>query len=326
MIWLDWFCRMHANNYVPIAERTDDPRRDLAMSTWIYFVNYLREDPNDVKPRPLDYYWYTALHPFTASFLPSEAKRPNAKPPPEPLGLVLTRPTAALLANAKPPADDSSWRSALGERTAYIDVPHGAVRIGDTLQLRAIFVRKMQNPYVDQSMVIAVVTDRGSEQGRGRMLALLQGADGRVVPALDESRKPLTELSLLPPFTKFEIEPLAREQTVDFLRLALAYHFFGPKEAQEAVSATPTHRLNQGKPRKDESLFAMMRLEPAKDRLGRPTESMAAIWSLTTRQEVSGHFKLQPYGPGLTLRRLIWVPPYSRGPEDAPTKAHAHRV
>jgi hypothetical protein len=65
------------------------------------------------------------------------------------------------------------WRA-----TAYIDVPHGAVRIGDALQLRAIFLRKMPTTEVDQFVVIAVVTDRGSEQGRGRMVAVLQGSEG----------------------------------------------------------------------------------------------------------------------------------------------------
>jgi hypothetical protein len=42
--------------------------------------------------------------------------------------------------------------------------------------------------------------------------------------------------------------------------------------------------------------------------------------SLTARQEVSGHFKLQPHGPGASLRKLIWVTAYDRGPEGAPVK------
>jgi hypothetical protein len=108
-----------------------------------------------------------------------------------------------------------------------------------------------------------------------------------------------------------EIEQLVREQTTDFLRLALAYHFFGPQDVQEPVAATPTNRLVQGKPRKDESLFAMVRLQPARDRLGRLSESNPSPgWCLTTRQEVTGHFKLQPHGAGSALRKLIWVAPY----------------
>ncbi|HTW72564.1 MAG TPA: hypothetical protein VME47_21990 [Acetobacteraceae bacterium] len=327
MIWLDWYCRMHANTFVPAEERMDDPRRDLAMSAWIYFATYLREDPKLLRPRPIDFHWYSALTPFVVPFLPPEAARPGAVPPPEPLGLVLTRPTAALLAGAKPPIDDKPWISALEGRTVYIDVPHGAARIGETLQLRAIFLRKMQSSGPEQFVAIGVVTDRGSEQGVGRMVAVLRAVDGKVLPALDEGGNPLTELDLLPPFTEEGTEQFAREQTADFLRLTLAYHLFGPRDVQERVSTTPTNRLNQGKPRKDESLFAMVRLQPARDRLGRPVEPNATSgWSLTTQQEVTGHFKLQPHGPGSALRKMIWVAPYNRGPEGASTKPHAYRI
>ena len=325
MIWLDWYCRMHSDTFVPPEERMGDPRRDLAMSTWIYFATYVRENPDLAGPQPLDYHWYSALTPFVVPFLPPEAKRPGAEQPPEPLGLVLTRQTAALLSDAKPPSDDASWMAALGDRTVYIDVPHGAVRVGDAFQLRAIFVRKLRNSLGNQRLMIAVVTDRGSEQARGRMLAILDG-EGRCVPAFDESREPLTELALLPPFTDLSTESIARARTADFFRLTLAYHFFGPKETHEPIAVTASSRLLQGKPRKDESLFAMVRLQLARDRLGRPEGSISTTWSLTTRQEVSGHFKLQPHGPGATLRKMIWVAPYDRGPEEAPAKAHAHRI
>ena len=198
MIWLDWYCRMHSDTFVPPDERMGDPRRDLAMSTWIYFATYFRENPDLSAPRPLDFHWYSMLKPFIVPFLLPEATRPGAKKPPEPLGLVLTRQTAALLSDAKPPSDDASWMAALGDRSVYIDVPHGAVRVGDTLQLRAIFLRKLLSSSGDQLMLIAVVTDRGSEQARGRMFAVLDG-NGHPVPALDDRRIPLTELGILPP-------------------------------------------------------------------------------------------------------------------------------
>jgi hypothetical protein len=70
----------------------------------------------------------------------------------------------------------------------------------------------------------------------------------------------------------------------------------------------------------------MVSLQPARGRLGRPAGSMSASWSLATQQEVAGHFKLQPHGTGLTLRKLIWVAPYRRGSEDAPHRPHAYRV
>ena len=52
----------------------------------------------------------------------------------------------------------------------------------------------------------------------------------------------------------------------------------------------------------------------------------SAGWPLTARQEVSGHFKLQPHGPGGSLRRLIWVDAYERGPDDAAVRPRAVRL
>jgi hypothetical protein len=71
------------------------------------------------------------------------------------------------------------------------------------------------------------------------------------------------------------VEPVARANTADFLRLTLAYHFFGPKEIRTPIAVTSSNRLVQGRPRKDESLFAMVRLQPAGDRLGRPADSFS---------------------------------------------------
>jgi hypothetical protein len=35
---------------------------------------------------------------------------------------------------------------------------------------------------------------------------------------------------------------------------------------------------------------------------------------------VKGHPRLQPCGPGRTDRKLIWISPYPKGPNDAPFK------
>jgi hypothetical protein len=36
-------------------------------------------------------------------------------------------------------------------------------------------------------------------------------------------------------------------------------------------------------------------------------------WELTVRVLVTGHWKNQPYGPGSSLRKLIWIEPYWKG-------------
>ncbi len=41
---------------------------------------------------------------------------------------------------------------------------------------------------------------------------------------------------------------------------------------------------------------------------------------------VSGHFRKQPCGPGRTKRRLIFIPPYIKGPEGAPMIEKVYRV
>src|SRR5687767_5789372 len=86
----------------------------------------------------------------------------------------------------------------------------------------------------------------------------------------------------------------------------------------KAVGGRPPHQ----------ALFSMVRLSASGDRLGRPPRAAGAGpgWVLTSQQEVSGHFKLQPHGPGGALRKLIWVDAYERGPEDRLAKPRAVRL
>jgi hypothetical protein len=334
MTWFDWFCRQASGTLLPDF-RCSDPRRGMA----IYVVQgreALRHGAIPGSDR-LESIWYAALFPFVAPFLPSEAVPQLTKQErtPRPLGLMLTRATANLLSSARPPTGgDVHWRHALGERRAvYIDVPHGAVLLGarpdgsDVLQLRAIFMLPCTSHELGEPTVfVALLTDPGSERPRGRLCSLIK-PDGPAL-AVTGVREFVTQVdqTLKAPFVDPSTEVRIRERAADFLRLVLAYYCFGPAEAREAIAATSTERLRNGKPRKGESLFAMTQLQPAGDRLGRPAMSVPLSWSLTARQEVSGHFKLQSHGPGGSLRRLIWIDPYERGPEDAPIKPRALRV
>jgi hypothetical protein len=45
---------------------------------------------------------------------------------------------------------------------------------------------------------------------------------------------------------------------------------------------------------------------------------------LSVQSLISGHYKMQPYGPQRSLRKLIWLEPYWRGPEDAPIPIRPH--
>jgi hypothetical protein len=276
----------------------------------------------------------TMLVPFVAEFVPPGASLPlEGNKPARPLGLLLTRSTANLLSAANPISiSDDLWRNKLGpDRAVYVDIPHGAILMdaggdtGDIVQLRAILAApypSRDNP--GRTLFIAQMTDRGSERGRGRIGGVLM-PDGSISRFGSPTMASAADWTMKPPFAHSMLERAVLGHAGTFLRLVLAYHFFGPEEAREAVAATPPERLRTGKPRKDESLFALTRLR-ASDDVGRPTSTISSSWSLTTRQEVMGRFKLQAYGPQRSLRRMIWVDPYQRGPEDAPIRPEGLRV
>jgi len=87
----------------------------------------------------------------------------------------------------------------------------------------------------------------------------------------------------------------------------------------------PGEKLRNGKLRKEESRFALTRLHASSD-VGRPKSTIRDSWSLAARHEVAGHFKLQPYGPRHSLRRLICIEGYERGPAGAPVKPRAYMI
>ena len=258
--------------------------------------------------------------------------------------MLLTRETAALLADADPPAED--WRHRTfgagpgqdGLSGVYVDVPHGALLVGPKLQVRAIFAVPQMQTAEDGSfrwtggvLVHGLVTPAGSEHETGAVFAAVEPDDelglvlmesGSVVGGVDLGEAAATEAEW------FNVYSRVMEHSVRFLRLALAFHRYGPGEAREALGRTPRDRAaaNNFRPRKGESLFVMTRLAAPANRLGRPPRAEAGGWNLVARQEVSGHFKLQPHGPAGSLRKLIWVEGYARGPDDAPRKPRAVRI
>jgi hypothetical protein len=269
------------------------------------------------------------------------------------LGLILRRETADMLADAAPPAADLWRRRVFGVQPegsglggVYIDIPHGALRLGGDLQLRALFATpgRTVEDYANANrgalqtgtvLVAAVITAQGSDRPKGLVFAVVDEEDRvRIVSLPDTSptgflnadEEHLGEIKSRDAAGLFN---LFYERTVGFLRLVLAYYHYGPAEARSEIRVTSPARFarNQGRPRTGESIFAMVRLAAPTDRLGRPRPINSSTgWVLTAQQEVAGHFKLQPHGPAQTLRRLIWVESYQRGPSDAPSKPHGVRV
>lgn len=261
------------------------------------------------------------------------------------VGILLTRETASLLSDADPPKGE--WRrltfgSEVGQEGLsgiYVDIPHGALRVGATLQIRTLFAipsRRQGESDGDELcwtggvIVHALVTKLGSEHECGSIYVVVDADDTLTLAAVDD-QTPLGGI-LAEEATDDKVWTALYtgvvEHAVRFLRLVLAYRRYGPRDKLGVVGQTrPDDAMrNQVRPRKNESLFAITRLDAASDRLGRSAQKMPASWSLTARQEVSGHFRLQPYGPGAQLRRLMWIEAYTRGPESAPIKPRALRL
>jgi hypothetical protein len=49
-------------------------------------------------------------------------------------------------------------------------------------------------------------------------------------------------------------------------------------------------------------------------------------WHLRALHTVRGHITHQPYGPGRSKRKVIWIQPYPRGPKDGDVAAHIYKA
>ncbi len=336
LTWLDWYCRQLARAADAAARQLvgEDPRR-------LAFVVSLDEFGRaDKRAGPHGYdpegaiNWWRCFIPFVGAF-----GRPEFDPPPEaienPLGLVLTRSTAALLSDARPPVVAWEELAPTPRNPVYVELPHGALKIGADLELRAILARhaniRTRPDAVFEPMTIAaaVVTKQGSDRPVG-----IYYIKASAVPAgyVDILYTPDRSHPIGWRDTILDYETMRRvcAKTNDLLQVTLCYYYFGPQNIREEIASSPravVERRN-GFPRKTESLFALTRLHPAPDRLGRPEAPGAenAGWSLTERQTVAGHFKLQAYGPKWSERRMIWIGSYQRGPLDAPERPKAVKI
>ena len=102
----------------------------------------------------------------------------------------------------------------------------------------------------------------------------------------------------------------------------------------------PKGRETIGKPRRKDSIEARRNAKPHDVTVVNLRRAMAEQGhsdlgddateserrSYSHRWLVSGHFRNQAYGPGHSLRKVIWIPPHLRGPEDAPLGKTVYRA
>ena len=331
LTWLDHICRA-GFNFADAAKHGGDPRRAFALvvGDFIQAASTGHAPFQDI----LDEIFYLSLMPILAPYLPGDAIMTfDGVPPDRPLGIVLTRETANLLSGAGSiEISDATWRERVGARqVVYVDIPHGALTFnidgdrGEVIELRAILAVPFFPPDMPgHTQFIVQLTERGTERGRGRVAGVLC-PDGEIRLSAGDKSGAAVDFTIQAPFAHPLLHKAVLGRAGTFLRLVLAYYFFGPPEVRQLIPATSVERLRSGKPRNGESLFAMTRLHPSA-KLGRPAHTIPAAWSLSDRQEVTGHFKLQAYGPRWAERRLIWVCGYERGPGDAPLRPKGVQV
>lgn len=221
-------------------------------------------------------------------------------------------PLIRTLADARSPADREGYLDrALAEGgTWYIDLPHKSVLLGDT-EVRAVFLMPaLKAGY----RVTAVLTHPATNTIKGRMLWPLGNPDGNYGYTLTGARL-----------------GTAAEQVNDLVRLLVLYRAATDRDQRTELPRMDAQQLDRSprripQNRKKTSLFRVERLAAPADQLGRRLTAGQAAWTLGWRTEVSGHFKLQPHGVGRSLRKLIWIDSYQRGPEDAPHKVTLERL
>lgn len=86
------------------------------------------------------------------------------------------------------------------------------------------------------------------------------------------------------------------------------------KEARQIIERLK--KLHSGKKRENlkEKLRGMH--QNRRTVLGRSVTAQRGGWHLTVRVRVRGHWRNQPHGPGRSLRRLQWIEPFWRGPDN----------
>ncbi len=204
MTWLDWFVRQRAElaRTRRLAEGRPMPRTvGGAEDAFADFAEEVEAGASgvDTTSNRAQALFCRCLAPFLQGFLP---RAQRGRDPDPALGLVLTRETADLLSDADPPATDAWRQRVFGARpdgdclgAVYVDVPHGALRLEESLQLRAL----LAVPWTDHPgavgeagqrdeviLVAMVITALGSERPQGVLFGAVD-VDGVLGVTLPDS-------------------------------------------------------------------------------------------------------------------------------------------
>lgn len=213
----------------------------------------------------------------------------------------------------------------------YIEVAEGAFRLGQTHQLRAVFVYRVPrpdrymgprslDPYVpdasDQLRIFAVAGAIGG-LACARASWVVGSQSGRGDDLFHELLRHRHHESGL------QFDSLVTE-IEDLVWLTLAYAAVAQPDRREILPMATINREgrlpNRAARRRQRrlSLFRVERLRAPADNFGRRVQiNNQEGWQLGRRVRVRGHFKMQRHGTEGRLRKLIFVASHCRGPLDA---------
>lgn len=242
--------------------------------------------------------------------LPGTREVPNW---PRATALAPTRGLVHWLAGADAPDDGGEAERLLRQRSLYVDLPDGALLVGPWT-VRAMMTMVSDHPNLSVALVL---TPRGSN----RAVAVLEwmlghsgSPHGATIVDVDAAE--------------------ACHQAEQFLRLLVLYGSVADADRRGNIPHMPAEQQRANPRRaaqraKKFSLFRVQTLDTpreAADLPRAPRQPLGDGHRLDVRVAVRPHFRWQAHGPRWTLRKLILIDGFWRGPEDGRVRAPIVRL
>jgi hypothetical protein len=205
--------------------------------------------------------------------------------------------------------ESNFWLEQLKGSAWYIDLPHNSLLVGENLQARAIFSLPSNE---GNSVVMNTILTR---PGSNKMMARLSWIWGE---------RPVAGFTL----TDVDVDAV-RDCIENLTALALLYKAIAGTEQgtdvpHKCANDMAKNPRREARVRKKFSLFRVRQLSSPPDGFGGRHTHHQGGWQIAVRHKVSWHFKLQPHGPQRSLRKLVRIDGYERGPADGIVKPDLH--
>lgn len=248
----------------------------------------------------------------------------------EPLAAALDRDVVEQLAGTRlsPEVRNCAVAALSDHKVIYLDIADRALLLGENFQLCALFIAEAKKGI----RFWAVFGEPG--RAGNRRIAWIEGGETLLMDQYhDEGVRHLqgyggTPAAPLPPLDEVvqnagvDLDAVLKGLE-DFAYLATTYVLtemrYADDEAWQVLPHLPAgHERRLGRRRaqvaKRFSLFRVWRVTARNLDRGERELKGCRRWRLGHRISVSGHYRLQPCGPGRTQRRLRWIAPHGRGP------------